>query len=249
MLEQIRIADCPLTIGGVDDFVEMALTRLEEGLPTSELSLNALKVVAAAEDDAVRAALDAVDVVGCDGVPIRWLARLAEGRSTPRMNGTDLMDRLLLEADRRSLGVFLLGSTDQTLQAMTSQMGERHPGARVVGTCNGFDQFVGDAAVAASIAACSPDIVLVALPSPMKEAFVAGQHRAMGPAIIVAVGGSFEVYVGAVERAPAWMQRSGLEWFHRLLKEPRRLFVRYSVGNAKFFAISARAVVRARRGR
>jgi len=80
----------------------------------------------------------------------------------------------------------------------------------------------------------------VGISSPAKEFFLAEQLPHMGPVFAMGVGGSFDVVAGRTQRAPVWMQRSGLEWFYRLLQEPRRMWRRYLVGNARFAALTAR---------
>src|SRR3712207_9263322 len=86
-------------------------------------------------------------------------------------------------------------------------------------------------------AATSPDLLLLALPTPRKEVF-AHQHLAdLGATFVLGVGGSFDVAAGLTKRAPRWMQQAGLEWFYRFLQEPGRMWKRYLVGNSRFMAL------------
>ena len=247
-MKRVVVAGCPLNLGGVDEFVAFAEQRRAEGKPTGALSLNALKVVEADRDNEVLTALEAATIVGCDGVPIRWLAKLAHGHETPRLNGTDLMMALFAHADESRLGLGLVGSTRETLDAVTDRLGTDYPGARVVAAVDGFGDLEDEGAAIERLRAAKPDIVLVALPSPWKEHFIARRQHDLGPAIIVAVGGSFEVFTGAIPRAPQWMQRSGLEWLHRLSQEPKRLGPRYTAGNLAFLRIAFADLI-ATRGR
>ncbi|MGI9616687.1 MAG: WecB/TagA/CpsF family glycosyltransferase [Acidimicrobiales bacterium] len=237
-MKRVVVAGCPLNLGGVEDFLVFAEKRRTQGEATGALSLNALKVVEANRDSDVLSALETVTVVGCDGVPIRWLAKLAHGQETPRLNGTDLMMALFAHADADGLGVALVGSTQETLQAVTRRLAIDFPNARVVAEVDGFEDLEDEEVAVERLRSSEPDIVLVALPSPWKEHFIARHHGDLGPSIIVAVGGSFEVFTGAVPRAPEWMQRSGLEWLHRLGREPKRLGVRYTTGNLAFLQIA-----------
>ncbi len=245
-MKRVVVAGCPLNLGGVEDFVAFAEERRTQGEATGALSLNALKVVEANRDQDVLSALEATTIVGCDGVPIRWLAKLAHGQETPRLNGTDLMMALFAHADADGLGVALVGSTHSTLQEVTRRLASDFPGARVVAQVDGFEDLEDEAAAIRRLRSSEPDIVLVALPSPWKEHFIARHHRDLGPSIIVAVGGSFEVFTGSVPRAPLWMQRSGLEWLHRLSQEPMRLGRRYTTGNLAFLRIALADVFDAR---
>jgi hypothetical protein len=93
--------------------------------------------------------------------------------------------------------------------------------------------------VVAAVREARPDILFLAVPSPRKEYFLARRQQELGCALVVGVGGSFDVVAGLRSRAPRWMRRAGLEWFHRLVQEPRRMFVRYAVGNCRFLALTA----------
>ncbi len=245
-MKRVVVAGCPLNLGGVEDFVAFADERRTHGEATGALSLNALKVVEANRNHDVLSALEAVTIVGCDGVPIRWLAKLAHGQETPRLNGTDLMMALFAHADADKLAVALVGSTHATLQAVTRRLAIDFPGARVVAEVDGFEDLEDEEAAIERLRSSEPDIVLVALPSPWKEHFIARHQHDLGPSIIVAVGGSFEVFTGAVPRAPQWMQRSGLEWLHRLGQEPKRLARRYTTGNLAFLRIALTDIISTR---
>ena len=82
--------------------------------------------------------------------------------------------------------------------------------------------------------------------SPRKEELLAANLHSMGPVFAMGVGGSFDVWAGHTERAPVWMQRSGLEWLHRLLQEPGRMWRRYLVGNSRFVFLALKERFRPR---
>ena len=84
----------------------------------------------------------------------------------------------------------------------------------------------------------------MAISSPTKEAFLARYQAAMKVPFAMGVGGTFDVAVGHVKRAPVWMQKAGLEWFYRFLQEPRRMFRRYFIEDMAFVALFAREWVR-----
>jgi len=94
--------------------------------------------------------------------------------------------------------------------------------------------------VAEVVRASGARLLLVAISSPLKERFLARQLHRMGPLLAMGVGGSFDVWAGRTSRAPRFMQRTGLEWFYRFLQEPRRMWKRYLVGNARFIRLVLR---------
>ena len=74
----------------------------------------------------------------------------------------------------------------------------------------------------------------VAISSPLKEQFLGRYQGAMQVPFAMGVGGSFDVAVGDIRRAPRWMQAAGLEWFYRFLQEPRRMARRYFIDDMAF---------------
>ena len=124
----------------------------------------------------------------------------------------------------------------------------RFPGITIVGThappFGPFDDGVIEA-LAARITSVAPQIVWVGLGTP-KQDFVAARLVAATNVTCVAVGAAFDFLAGTKREAPGWVQWCGLEWLFRLMTEPRRLWRRYLLGNARFLRIAARDVIRLR---
>jgi len=116
----------------------------------------------------------------------------------------------------------------------------------VAGAHDGFFDEAEDAALCAEIAGLRPQLLFVGMPSPRKEHWLAANLERLGVPFAMGVGGSFDVLAGLTRRAPLWMQRAGLEWFYRFAQEPRRMWRRYLIGNARFLAIVAREPFRRR---
>jgi N-acetylglucosaminyldiphosphoundecaprenol N-acetyl-beta-D-mannosaminyltransferase len=127
-------------------------------------------------------------------------------------------------------------------------MRRRLPGLRIAGTRDGMFPVEEEHTVAAEVRASGADICLVALGNPLQEYFLARYLPLLGVRLGIGVGAFFDFAAAQVPRAPAWMNRLGIEWVYRLAQEPRRLFRRYVIGNPVFLlrAIGARARVRAR---
>ncbi|HYC70480.1 MAG TPA: WecB/TagA/CpsF family glycosyltransferase, partial [Opitutaceae bacterium] len=126
----------------------------------------------------------------------------------------------------------------------------RFPGLRVVGTFTPpFRELTADefAALQADVARTSPDVIWVGLGTPKQERFAAAAAPRLDAGVLITVGAAFDFHSGRVRQAPRWMQRSGLEWFHRLCAEPRRLGRRYLVNNPLFVARAAAQLMGLRR--
>jgi N-acetylglucosaminyldiphosphoundecaprenol N-acetyl-beta-D-mannosaminyltransferase len=109
-----------------------------------------------------------------------------------------------------------------------------HPGLRVAGYRNGYFGAQESEQVAEKIKESGADLLFVAMGSPRQEYWISSIVRRTGVRFALGVGGSFDHLSGLARRAPAWMQGAGLEWFYRLMREPRRLWRRYLVGNSVF---------------
>jgi N-acetylglucosaminyldiphosphoundecaprenol N-acetyl-beta-D-mannosaminyltransferase len=94
------------------------------------------------------------------------------------------------------------------------------------------------------ILAAAPHILFVGLGAPKQENWIYGNYQQLGVPISLGIGVSFELVSGMVQRAPVWMQKTGLEWLFRLIVEPKRLWQRYVVGNPLFIWLVVRQKLR-----
>lgn len=245
-VELFGIGVDPLT---VDESVDRVDELIAAGGHHHHVCINAAKLARLGDDERLRSILARASMVSVDGQPVVWAAR-ALGRPVPeRVAGIDLMHRLLARAAERHWRVYLLGGTQEVVDAAAGRFEAEHPGLRLVGCRNGYWQPEDEADVVHAVAATRPDLVFVGLPTPRKEYFVETHLHDLGARVVVGVGGSFDVAAGLVSRAPQWMQDAGLEWFHRLAQEPRRMWKRYLTGNTRFVAMVASEWVKARRPR
>lgn len=194
----------------------------------------------------IRELVESSDLRVADGMPLLWAARFQRTPLPERVCGSNLIHSLPAAAAVAGRSIFLLGGDPGTAEAAAAALLQRHPDLRVVGThCPAFgfendpaqleemERRVGDAA---------PDIVFVALGFPKQERLIERLRAAAPRAWWVGVGISFSFASGRVRRAPGWVQAMGLEWVHRTLQEPRRLFVRYFLHDIPFgLALLARA--------
>jgi N-acetylglucosaminyldiphosphoundecaprenol N-acetyl-beta-D-mannosaminyltransferase len=211
------------------------------------MAINAAKLVAMHDDPRMREIIAGCELVNADGQSVVWASRLLGDPLPERVAGIDLMADLLGLAERRGFGIYVLGARAEVLEQALQRIRARHPGLRIAGARDGYYDAGQEAEVAGEIAASGTDIVFVAMTSPRKEIFLGTFGRALGAPFVMGVGGSVDVIAGVTRRAPAGWQRLGLEWLYRLLQEPRRMFRRYAVTNARFIGLVARALI-ARRG-
>ena len=199
--------------------------------------------------DMVRSA----DLIVADGMPLIWASRLQQTPLPARVAGSNLVPLVSDLAAREGLSVFFLGGNEGTAQRAAEVLAERFPGLRIAGTsCPpfGFERSAEQLdAIAETIREAKPDIVFVGLGFPKQEKLVERLRLAHPSTWWLGVGVSFSFVAGEIGRAPLWMQRSGLEWMHRMFQEPRRLARRYLVHDIPFAFRLAAAALRARYAR
>jgi N-acetylglucosaminyldiphosphoundecaprenol N-acetyl-beta-D-mannosaminyltransferase len=246
-VERVEVFGLPLDLLSFERTVARCVELVEAGRPAQHASLNAAKVLLARREPRLRQALFRADLVTADGMGVVWAARLLGARVPERVAGIDLMGRLLAEAAGRGWPVFFLGAEPVVLDLFERRARQLYPALEVAGRRDGY--FRDGASVAREIGRSRARLLFVGMPSPQKELFLAESVGSMGDLLAVGVGGSFDVWAGRVRRAPVWMQRAGLEWAHRLGQEPRRLWRRYLVGNARFAALVLQELLRKKVGR
>jgi len=211
--------------------------------------VNAAKLVNCQKDAELLKSLEEADIVLADGQPVVWLSKMMGNPLPERVAGVDLMDKLLERASERQCGVYFLGARPDVVQKVVEVVRRRYPGVRIAGFRDGYFSTEEDKAVAEDIRASSADIIFVAMTSPRKENFLRQWRKVMNVPVCHGVGGSFDVMAGVTKRAPAWMQKTGMEWFYRVMQEPGRMWKRYLVTNSIFIGLSVGAVIRARLGK
>jgi N-acetylglucosaminyldiphosphoundecaprenol N-acetyl-beta-D-mannosaminyltransferase len=179
-----------------------------------------------------------------DGMPMVWAARIAGAKNTRRVYGPDLMLAVCERAAQRGWGCFLYGATDEVLDQLRSNLSDRYPDLKIVGSHSPpFRPLTPeeDEAVVRRINESGAQIVWVGLSTPKQERWMASHIGRVNASALFGVGAAFDIHAGKLRQAPRWMQRSGLEWCFRLASEPRRLWRRYAVNNPRFvLAISRR---------
>ncbi|HVM18865.1 MAG TPA: WecB/TagA/CpsF family glycosyltransferase [Egibacteraceae bacterium] len=172
-----------------------------------------------------------------DGMPMVWAGRWAGVGHMRRVYGPDLMLELLEICARQGWSSYFYGGGGGVADTLAKRMRERFPGLAVAGThCPPFRPLTPaeDQAVIDAINAADPDVVWVGLSTPKQERWMAAHLGRINAPVMVGVGAAFDMNAGLLPQAPAWMQRAGLEWLFRLLKEPRRLWRRYLRNNPRF---------------
>jgi N-acetylglucosaminyldiphosphoundecaprenol N-acetyl-beta-D-mannosaminyltransferase len=244
-----RILGYPIDLLSLDETVARVMGLFDQEGCHSQFSLNALKVVEAHRSPELQGFLERATIVNADGQSLVWAGRLLGVPVPERVAGIDLFQSLLAAMEREGRSAYFLGARDEVIRAAVSRISERHPHLRVAGFHHGHFPSGEDERVAAAIGATAPDALFVGMSSPRKEEWIDAWQPLTTARFAMGVGGSFDIISGMTKRAPARVQRLGLEWAYRTVQEPRRLAGRYLRNNSAFVKLVAAELARKRKRR
>lgn len=221
-----------------DDVIGRVVAALRTGRGGTIVTPNIDILRQVRQDRDARGYVEAASLVVADGAPLIWASRLRGTALPERVAGSDLIWSLsaALAAERRS--AYLLGGAPGAATRAAEVLAARYPGLRIAGTdCPPYG-FADDppalAAACAAVRAAAPDVAYIGLGFPKQEKLIALLAPELPGTWFVGCGAAIAFAAGLARRAPRWMQRTGLEWLHRLATEPRRLARRYLVHDLPF---------------
>lgn len=238
IMQEIKAFEIKINPMTVDDFVSLARSGIVDNNRLIQIGINSASVNLLYSNDKFRSAVKQADLVNVDGISVLWALRFL-GYSIPERVATpDLADGLLAMAEKEGFSIYLFGAEEESLLSCVKNLKVKYPELKIAGYRNGYFDKNEEQLVVDSINQSDPDILFIALPSPLKEFFFAGNRDALKAKYILGVGGYFDVLAGIVNRAPLWIQKIGMEWFYRFIQEPGRLWRRYLFGNTSFFLLT-----------
>jgi N-acetylglucosaminyldiphosphoundecaprenol N-acetyl-beta-D-mannosaminyltransferase len=211
--------DC-VTMQGAVDFAERLIEEGSKG--NYILAVNPEKVMVLLKDEALRAAFAGAALLIPDGIGVVWAMRRLKGLASVRVPGSELMPKLCELAALKGYGVFLYGSKEEVNEGAANILASRYPGLRIVGRANGYLTAEEMPGLVRQINDSGAEILFVALGSPKQEEWILRWLPKLNVKVCQGIGGTLDTIVGTVKRAPPIFCRLGLEWFYRLVTDPRR---------------------------
>ena len=214
------------------------MTELAAGRGGMVVTPNLDHLHRALHDIGFAALVSEAEMIVADGMPLVWASKLQGTPLPERVAGSNLISTLSQAAADSGKSVYLLGGAPGTAEGAARALQAKFPSLKIAGTICPPMGFENDptmmAELIAAVSSARPDIVYVALGSPKQERLILKLRPLLPHAWWLGVGISFSFLSGDVRRAPVWMQKIGMEWLHRLIQEPRRLFRRYVVVGIPF---------------
>jgi N-acetylglucosaminyldiphosphoundecaprenol N-acetyl-beta-D-mannosaminyltransferase len=221
----------------MDDAVRLSDVLLQSKRPGYICVTGVHGIIEAQADPQFRRILNNSFVTTPDGMPTVWVGRLQGHRSMCRVYGPDFMIELCRVSVARGYRHFLYGGKEGIAERLAAKLVELVPGVEVVGTFTPpFRPLRAEeeTELIARVREAQPDVLWVGLSTPKQERFMAEYLGRLDATLMVGVGAGFDIHIGAIRDAPGWIKNAGLQWLHRLIQEPRRLWKRYLLNNPRF---------------
>jgi N-acetylglucosaminyldiphosphoundecaprenol N-acetyl-beta-D-mannosaminyltransferase len=211
----------------VDDVtVEEALEQVEQYIAAGGnhqiATVNVEFIMEARRNPAFRRVLAGASLCVPDGVGVMWAARRQGQPLRQRVAGVDLVERIAARGAERGWRIYFLGAAPGVAERAAKTLAGRYPGLKVAGCYAGSPRPDEEDQIVGWVRAARPDVLFLAYGAPRQDLWIARNQARIGVPVAMGVGGAFDFIAGVTRRAPQWVQRAGLEWLHRLIKEPWR---------------------------
>jgi N-acetylglucosaminyldiphosphoundecaprenol N-acetyl-beta-D-mannosaminyltransferase len=250
---EFRILGIPISLLDLDAVINQmeGWIAQRDGSPHYIVCADSRLVMECRRDPLLMKAVESADLVLPDGMPLVWLARIRGRKQENRITGSDILLNFCKRAQRMGYTNFFYGGAQEVPAKLAQRLQEKLPGLQVVGTHSPpFRLLTPDENqdVSMMIEKASPDVLWIGLQCPKQEKWIYKRKDQLSVPVVVCIGAAFDFCSGTIRRAPDWMQRYGLEWLHRLLQEPSRLWYRYLVLGPRFVILNLAELIRLRMG-
>jgi len=232
-MSRIDFLGSPMDNLTMKESVDIIETNVANDVFLQHVVVNVAKLVHMQTDKVLADSVKACDMINIDGMGVVLGARFCGHKVSERVAGVDLFHELLAMSAKRDFPVFLLGAEEAVVDKTAATVKKLYPELTLAGYHHGYF-WDDEEAIVKMIKDSGAKLLFVAITSPKKENFINKWQDQLGVNFVMGVGGTFDVVAGKVKRAPVWMQNYGLEWFYRIVQEPRRMWKRYLVTNSKF---------------
>ena len=200
-------------------------------------TLNAHSYNVSRNDALFTEALKNSDILIPDGISVVWAIKWLNGKELKKIAGADLFFYEMKRLQKEAGSCFFLGSTEATLAKIKERAAKEFPAIEVHTYSPPYKPEFSEEDSAAMVQAVNevkPDVLFIGLSAPKQEKWAYKHFEQLKTGHVCCIGAVFDFYAGTITRAPQWMINAGLEWLYRLVKEPKRMWRRYLVGNTKF---------------
>ncbi|HEY0492515.1 MAG TPA: WecB/TagA/CpsF family glycosyltransferase [Candidatus Dormibacteraeota bacterium] len=221
-MSRIELLGIPIDTLDQRQAVDWVAAALAEDRPRLVVSVNPERMMQALRDPALASVLRSADLSLADGAGVLWAAHRQRRPLPARVPGVDFLRALAARGAEEGWRFFFLGGEPGVAESAGAALRAAYPGFKLVGTFGGSPEAGDDQASVAAVRGSGAQLVFVAYGGGGEEAWLSRNLAASGAVVGMGVGGAFDFISGRVQRAPAFMREHGLEWLHRLSRQPWR---------------------------
>jgi N-acetylglucosaminyldiphosphoundecaprenol N-acetyl-beta-D-mannosaminyltransferase len=231
----LKVLDVAIYDGDINSAVDLVIDNITRTNARQNLCISATGahgLVTAIRNSEYKSALNSFHLNLADGTPVVWIGKWKGATNIKRGYGPDFFQELMSRSATEPITHFLCGGEEGVALELKGVCEKKYNNLKVVDTyCPPFREFSDTemAELGQRINESGAHIVWIGLGAPKQEMFAQRLSRYTKVAFIITIGAAFDFHTGRIRQAPKWMQRSGLEWFFRLMMEPKRLYKRYFV--------------------
>lgn len=223
MSEKVLIMDVPINNVTMEEAANQVVGYLQGTGQHTVFTPNPEIIMEAQDDQEMMTILKKADLVVADGIGVVLASKILKVPTLPeRVGGFDLMQNVLNKIKDTEIRVYFLGSKPGVATEAVKNMKKKYPGINIVGESDGYFTQDHEPALINTIKDLNVNLLLVGLGAPRQEKWINQHLENLGVNVAVGVGGSLDVMAGVVKRAPEIYQKLGLEWFYRLITNPKR---------------------------
>ena len=223
MSEKVLIMDVPINNVTMEEAANQVVGYLQGTGQHTVFTPNPEIIMEAQDDQEMMTILKKADLVVADGIGVVLASKILKVPTLPeRVGGFDLMQNVLDKIKGTETRVYFLGSKPGVATEAVKNMKKKYPGINIVGESDGYFTQDDEPALINTIKDLNVNLLLVGLGAPRQEKWINQHLESLGVNVAVGVGGSLDVMAGVVKRAPEIYQKLGLEWFYRLITNPKR---------------------------
>ena len=221
MVNKEKILGINVSVTSYDSLKNNIINDIKFNNKSFIVAINPEKILKAKKDSNLKKLLNSATYQIPDGVGVVLASKIKKGKIQSRVTGIDTMEMICKLSNDNGYKVFMYGAKEKTVLKAKEVLEIRYPKIKIVGFVDGYEK--NDEKIITAINKSGADIIFVALGSPKQEEWIENHMEKLNVKIFQGVGGSFDVISGNIKRAPKWMQKCGLEWLYRLIKEPKRI--------------------------
>ncbi len=231
MIENHPLGHLKISSGSLEEILEFVGKRISENQKTYCIPLNLTKYVMSKRDIKLQEVIQSANLIVSDGISMLWLSRRGGYQDVYRVTGIDLAEKILSHSRSRGWKVYFLGASQENLDRAIKNLKERFNNSEIAGYHHGYFNKHEIKRIIQMINDSGADILFLGLGLPQKEYFIHDYFDKINVKFCLAVGGAFDVWAGAKQRTPKFVQKFGLEWLHRSMYDKSKFMniIKYGV--------------------